>query len=187
MSNIFEKAVVFAMKAHDGQKRKDGGIYILHPLEVATIVGTMTNDEDVLSAAVLHDTVEDTPVTAQDILVNFGPRVAELVAHETEDKRPEMEASESWKIRKEESLAILKDCPIESKMLWLGDKLSNMRSLSKDFDVLGDSVFEKFNEKNPKEQRWYHRTVLDYISELKDYPAYREYEMLFHHVFDKYE
>ncbi len=73
---------------HEGQLIKDGGVYILHPLEVAAIVGTMTNDLEILSAAVLHDTVEDTPVTAQDILDNFGERVAELVAHETENKRP---------------------------------------------------------------------------------------------------
>ena len=82
MSNIFEKAVAFAMKAHEGQKRKDGSVYILHPLEDAAIVGTMTTDLEMLAAAVLHDTVEDTPVTAQDILDNFGERVAELVAHE---------------------------------------------------------------------------------------------------------
>ncbi len=187
MSSIFEKAVDFAMAAHRGQKRKDGSAYILHPFEVATIVGTITNDEEVLAAAVLHDTVEDTPVTADDILENFGERVAELVAHETEDKRPEMKASDSWLIRKEESLAVLKDCPVESKILWLGDKLSNMRSLARDYDRVGVKIFEKFNEKSPKLQRWYHRTVLDYICELKDYPAYKEYEQLFHYVFDDYE
>ncbi len=184
MSNIFEKAVAFALKAHEGQLRKDGGVYILHPLEVAAIVGTMTNDLEVLAAAVLHDTVEDTPVTQQDILDNFGERVAQLVAHETENKRPEMKASETWKIRKVESLAVLKDSPTESKMLWLGDKLSNMRSLARSYDEIGSAVFERFNEKDPKEQRWYHATVLEYIKELSDYPAYKEYELHFHHVFD---
>ena len=183
MSNIFEKAVAFAMKAHEGQTRKDGGVYILHPLEDATIVGTMTSDLEVLAAAVLHDTVEDTAVTAEDILENFGERVAMLVAHETENKRPEMKASESWKIRKEETLDILKDSPVETKILWLGDKLSNMRSLSRDYDKIGAAVFERFNEKDPKKQRWYHETILDYIIELKDFHAYKEYENLFHHVF----
>ncbi len=187
MSTIFDKAVAFAMKAHEGQIRKDGGVYILHPLEDATIVGTMTNDLEVLSAAVLHDTVEDTPVTAEDILNNFGERIASLVAHETENKRPEQNASETWKIRKEESLAVLKNSSTETKMLWLGDKLSNMRAFARWYDEKGDDVFECFNQKNPKEQRWYHRTVLDYISELKDYPAYKEYEALFHYVFDKFE
>lgn len=183
MSNIFEKAVVFAMKAHEGQTRKDGGIYILHPLEDATIVGTMTKDLDVLAAAVLHDTVEDTPVTIEEIAENFGERVAALVAHETENKRPEQKASETWKIRKIESLAVLKDSGIETKMLWLGDKLSNMRSLARDYDNIGVSVFERFNEKDPAQQLWYHSTVLEYLSELNEYPAYKEYSELINHVF----
>ena len=159
-------------------------MYILHPLEGAAIVGTMTNDLEILSAAVLHDTVEDTPVTAQDILDNFGERIAELVAHETEKKRPEQKASDTWKIRKEESLAVLKDAGIESRMLWLGDKLSNVRSLSRDFDKIGVEVFDRFNEKDPKEQYWYHSTVLEYTKELNCEPAYIEYEKLVHHIFD---
>lgn len=186
MSNVFEKAVVFAMKAHEGQVRKDGGVYILHPLEDAAIVGTMTSDLEVLAAAVLHDTVEDTKITFEDIIENFGERVGALVTHETENKRPEMKASESWKIRKEESLAVLKDSSIETKMLWLGDKLSNMRSLARGYDKLGDLVFERFNEKNPKEQRWYHETILEYIKDLSEYSAYKEYKELFNYVFDKY-
>ena len=183
MSNIFEKAVAFALMAHNGQVRKDGGVYILHPLEVAVIVGTMTKDLEVLAAAVLHDTVEDTPVTAQEILDNFGERVAELVEHETENKRPEMKASETWKVRKVESLAVLKDSCIETKMLWLGDKLSNMRSLCRDYDSNGVAVFERFNEKDPAEQYWYHSTVLQYTNELSEYPAYKEYQELVNHVF----
>lgn len=187
MSNIFDRAVAFALKAHEGQKRKDGGVYILHPLEDAAIVGTMTNDLEILAAAVLHDTVEDTPVTAEDILENFGERVAALVAHETEDKRPEMKPSDSWRIRKEESLAVLKDSGIETKMLWVGDKLSNMRSLSRAYDVLGERVFDRFNEKDPRQQRWYHETVLEYTKELADCPAYKEYKTLFDRVFKDYE
>ncbi len=187
MSNIFDKAVAFAFKAHDGQKRKDGSVYILHPLEDATIVGTMTSDLEILAAAVLHDTVEDTPVTAQDILDNFGERVAELVAHETEDKRPGVPPSESWKIRKEESLAVLKNSSIEIKMLWLGDKLSNLRSLARDYDKIGIAVFDRFNEKDPKEQYWYHSTILKYINELSDYPAYKEYKRLVNQIFNTEE
>lgn len=188
MESVFDKAVEFALKAHFGQLRKDGNIYILHPLEVATIVGTMTNDTDVLSAAVLHDTVEDTNTTMQDILDNFGERIAALVASETENKRPFMNESDSWKIRKRESLEVLKNSDdIAIKMLWLGDKLSNMRAVARDFGTIGERVFERFNEKNPKEQRWYHKTVLDYTKELSDYYAYKEYNKLFHQVFDEYE
>lgn len=186
MSTIFDKAVDFALAAHEGQTRKDGSIYILHPLEVAVIAGTMTRDEDVLAAAVLHDTVEDTDATAQDILDNFGERIAELVEHETENKRPELPPEQTWKIRKQESLAVLKDSPIESKILWVSDKLSNMRSLYKDYEEIGESVFERFNETDPRKQRWYHETVIEYTAELAGTAAHKEYKELFDRVFGKY-
>jgi myo-inositol-1(or 4)-monophosphatase len=184
MDNIYEKAVRFAFKAHEGQKRKDGGAYILHPLEVSVIAGTMTNNPDVLSAAVLHDTVEDTSVTAEEILEQFGERIAFLVASETEDKRPYMSSSDSWKIRKEESLEELKNCgDTDVKILWLSDKLSNMRSLYRSFERQGVSVFQLFNEKNPEEQKWYHSKVLEYTKELESYQAYKEYKYFFEKIF----
>ena len=182
-----EKAIDFAVKAHAGQKRKDGSVYILHPLEAAAIAGTMTNNFDVLCAAVLHDTVEDTPVTAKDIEENFGKRIAELVAYETEDKRPHLAASDTWKIRKLESLNELKECgDVDVKIVWLSDKLSNMRALARGYDNVGAAVFEKFNEKDPKEQNWYHQTVLETLTELKDTAAYKEYEILIHKVFNNF-
>ncbi len=184
MSTVCDKAVNFALKAHEGQKRKDGSIYILHPLEVAVIAGSMTRDIDVLCAAVLHDTVEDTPVTAEEILENFGERIAALVASETENKRPEMDSSLSWKIRKEESLEELKNCNDTAvRILWVADKLSNMRSLYRDLEKNGYAVFERFNKKDPAEQRWYHGKVLEYTAELEKYPAYREYQRLYEAIF----
>lgn len=183
MSDVFEEAVAFAFHAHRGQTRKDGSEYILHPLEVATIVGTMSVDSELLAAAVLHDTVEDTYVTPEDILREFGERVADLVLHETENKRPEIDPVDSWKIRKEESLAVLKNGSIDCKMLWLGDKLSNIRALSRGYDELGDAVFDRFHEKSPKEHKWYYETILNYLKELSDYSAYKEYEELVKKVF----
>lgn len=185
--DIFEKAIVFAVRAHSAQIRKDGSAYILHPMEVAAIAGSITKNPDVLCAAVLHDTVEDTDTTMQDIIDTFGSRIAQLVAYETEDKRPGIKASESWKIRKVESLEVLKNCgDKEAGILWLSDKLSNMRALARDYTVIGEKVFDKFNEKDPKEQRWYHRSVLDILSYLSDTAAYKEYEYLFNFVFSKY-
>ena len=183
MKGIFEKAVAFAFKAHDGQLRKGGGMYVLHPLEVATIVGTMSNDEELLAAAVLHDTVEDTATTIDDIRRNFGERVAALVAHETENKREELPASATWKIRKEESLAVLQEAPVDVKKMWLGDKLSNLRSLASSFDEIGVKVFDRFNQKDPAEQRWYYAQVLDNLADLSSTSAYKEFQYLFEKVF----
>ena len=83
-----ENALLFATKAHAGKYRKGTDRpYIIHPIEVMSIVMHFTDDEDVLAAAVLHDTVEDASVTIQRIEKEFGPRVAELVASVTEDKK----------------------------------------------------------------------------------------------------
>ena len=84
-------AIEFAAKAHDGMvRKKDKTPYILHPLEAATIVGTMTSDQDIISAAVLHDVVEDTEITIDEIEDLFGNRVRKLVESETEDKRADL-------------------------------------------------------------------------------------------------
>ena len=90
---LFENAVRFAAERHSGTKRKSGTLpYLLHPMEVAVIVSSMTDDEEILAAAVLHDTVEDTDTTIGELEELFGPRVAGFVASETENKRPEIPA-----------------------------------------------------------------------------------------------
>ena len=105
MGKLLDKAITFATKVHEGQLRKGTEIpYILHPLEAAAIVGTMTTDDEIISGAVLHDVVEDTDTTVEQIRGLFGDRVAELVASESEDKRENLSAQSTWKIRKQETL-----------------------------------------------------------------------------------
>ena len=85
---MIDKAIEFATRAHEGQYRK-GSVrpYIVHPMEVAAIVSSMTKDEEVISAAYLHDTIEDCPGITQEVLAaEFSPRVAWMVAQESEDK-----------------------------------------------------------------------------------------------------
>ena len=183
--NLVEKAICFAADKHSGAIRKlEGTPYILHPMEVAAIVGSMTRDEKIIAAAILHDTVEDTATTLSEIMEEFGPRVAELVAGETEDKRPYMLADASWRIRKEESLEALKKTEdLAEKILWLGDKLSNIRSLHRAWKRYGDGIWENFNQKDPVEQAWYYLTIAELLSELDDQEAYQEYCRLVHEVF----
>ena len=81
---LVSEAISFAVKAHDGMRRKNSNNpYILHPMEAAVIVGTMTTDQDVIAAAVLHDVVEDANITIEEIEEKFGKRVRELVESET--------------------------------------------------------------------------------------------------------
>ncbi|MBR0397195.1 MAG: bifunctional (p)ppGpp synthetase/guanosine-3',5'-bis(diphosphate) 3'-pyrophosphohydrolase [Eubacterium sp.] len=183
--NTFEQAVQFALHAHEGQLRKAKPIpFILHPMEVAQIASTMTDDQDVLAAAVLHDVVEDTDRTADDILEHFGARIAYLVAMETEDKRRGQPASETWKIRKEESLAELKNSgDTDVQILWLSDKLSNLRSFYRSRLRIGDKMWEMFNNPDKSEQHWYYSQILELCSSQKDAYAYKEYQMLLKAIF----
>ena len=180
-------AIQFASKAHDGMcRKKDNSPYILHPLEAAVIVGTMTNDQDVISAALLHDVVEDTEITIEEIEENFGRRVRELVESETEDKRADLPPEDTWRIRKEESLNDLKNTDDDAVlMLWLGDKLSNMRSFYRISKNEGSAMWQAFNQKDPEEQFWYYNSIAELTSSLEKYPAWQEYNELLKIVFER--
>ena len=181
------KAIEFAAMAHDGMERKkDKTPYILHPLEAAVIVGTMTDNRDVISAAVLHDVVEDTDITIEEIEEKFGPRVRKLVESETENKRADLPPEATWKIRKEESLNNLASCgDTDVLMLWLGDKLANMRSFYRIWKAEGDSMWQSFNQKDPSQQKWYYGTIAELTSSLKEFAAWQEYNELFKIIFGK--
>lgn len=177
---LFEKAIAYALKAHEGQIRKKSGIpYILHPIEAAVIASTMTDDQEILAAVILHDTIEDTEVTEDDLRREFGDRVTRLVLGETEKEYAELSREESWKLRKEESLNRLKQTSDQAvRILWLSDKLSNMRSLCRIHDDQGDAMWEAFHEKDIPTQEWYYRSVAQTLSDMSEHQAYKEYTFL---------
>ena len=186
---LVSEAIVFAAKAHDGMRRKKSEApYILHPMEAAVIVGTMTDDQHLIAAAALHDVVEDTGVTIEEIEEKFGKRVRELVQAETEDKREELPPSATWRIRKEESLEELKNAEdIAVLMVWLGDKLANMRAIYRDFKVEGNAMWRRFNQKDPAQQAWYYRSIVTLTQRLDYTSAWLEYKTLTELVFGKGE
>ena len=186
---LVSEAIAFAVKAHDGMRRKKSDVpYILHPMEAAVIVGTMTSDQNIIAAAALHDVVEDTGITIEEIEEKFGKRVRELVESETEDKRADLPPSETWRIRKEESLTVLKNTDdIAVLMVWLGDKLANMRAIYRDFKVEGNEMWQRFNQKDASEQAWYYRTIATFTKALCDTSAWLEYKILTELVFGKGE
>lgn len=189
MYERLNEAIKFAADCHAGQVRKFGGTpYILHPLEVASIIGTVTNDEDTMIAGLLHDTVEDCGTDPALIKEKFGARAAALVLSETEDKLADRPPEETWKQRKEDSLLMLehtKDASV--KIMWLGDKLSNIRSFRREYDKVGADVWKRLNQKDPKMQEWYYRTIAVLLQELSDTAAYREYVGHLDVIFEKEE
>ena len=187
MMELVSEAIVFAAKAHDGMRRKKSQApYILHPMEAAVIVGTMTDDQDLIAAAALHDVVEDADITIEEIEQRFGKRVRELVGSETEDKRADLPPAQTWRIRKEESLAVLKNTDdMGVLMVWLGDKLANMRAIYRDFKVEGEAMWQRFNQKDVAEQAWYYRSIVALTERLSDTSAWIEYKTLTDLVFEK--
>ncbi len=182
--HLIEEAIQFAAVAHKGTTRKGVRIpYVAHVMETMMLVAHMTSDNEVIAAAALHDVVEDTPYTLEDIRSRFGIRVADLVAHETENKRHDQPKEETWKIRKGEQLAKVESAPVEVKMIMLGDKLSNMRASLRDYRKDPEHLWDKFNMKDVKEQEWYYRSVAEKLTELKEYPAYQEYVCILDEVF----
>ncbi len=182
----YAEAIEFAAIAHDGVYRKGTKIpYITHVVEAGMIAMTMTQDDNTIIAAILHDIVEDTDYELNDIQSRFGPRVAELVSYESEDKMKEIPANESWKIRKEAFLKHLESAPLEAKIVCLADKLSNMRMSVKTFAEKGDAMWLAFNQKDKKEQEWYYRSIYQKCPELEDTDAYREYVQCCDKVFSK--
>ena len=186
---LVSEAILFAVKSHDGMRRKKSDApYILHPMEAAVIVGTMTDDQDLIAAAALHDVVEDAGICIEEIEEKFGRRVRELVGSETEDKRADLPPADTWRVRKEESLSVLKNANETAVlMVWIGDKLSNMRSIYRDWKVEGDAMWQRFHQKDAKQQGWYYHSIVTLTKRLAHTSAWIEYKTLTEIVFGKGE
>lgn len=180
-TDLFDRAAQFAMEAHSGTERRGKGYpYIIHPMEAAAIVATITNDQEMLAAAILHDTVEDTDVTIEQIRELFGDRVAELVQHETAP----LDENMTWREKKAEQIKQLAEAPHDSKVVALGDKLSNMQGIAMDYRKVGDEVWKLFHAPNGKSDvEWYYRSLGEAMSELSETLAYQEFMELLRMVF----
>ncbi|HEY5576072.1 MAG TPA: HD domain-containing protein [Clostridiaceae bacterium] len=178
--SVLNEAINFAVIAHLGAVRKGTNRpYILHPLEAAAIVSTMTDDKNLIAAAVLHDVVEDTEITIDDITENFGIDISGLVAAESEEKREYRPPGDTWKERKLETVEHLRStASIEMKMITLGDKLSNIRAIHYDYQIHGDELWDRFNQNDKNEHGWYYKAILEATSDLQYYPAWKEFRQL---------
>lgn len=190
MVNVFagkryQEAMQFAAYAHRKQRRKGVDIpYIVHPIECSMIVSTITDDEDVIVAALLHDVIEDTEYGYEDIRERFGSRVADLVQSETEDKRVGQKKQHTWYIRKKETIEHIKKADRDSKIICLGDKLSNIRASVRDYEHNKETFWDRFNQSDPDFQGWYYESIRDALSEeFAGTEAFTEYDELCRELF----
>ena len=183
-TTLLDRAIVFAVRAHAGTERRGKGFpYIVHPMEAVEIVATMTSDQELLAAAVLHDTVEDTDTTVEQIRTEFGDRIASLVASESDIVVDGVNEEDSWHARKQAAIDRLARATHDAKMVALGDKLSNMRAIARDYAQQGDALWDLFHVKDRKEHEWHYRGLADSLRELQETFAYKEFEQLINQVF----
>ena len=183
-TELLDRAIIFAVKAHAGTERRGKGYpYIVHPMEAVEIVSTMTKDQELLAAAALHDTVEDTDVTVDQIREEFGDRVAQLVASESDEMPAGISEEDSWHSRKQAAIDRLAKASHDAKIVALGDKLSNMRAIARDYAVMGDALWNIFHAKDPKDHEWHYRGLANSLKELEGTFAYQEFVKLIDQVF----
>jgi len=138
-SALLHKAIRFATDAHAGQLRKGSDVpYIVHPLEVLRLLTDMNADENLQIAGVLHDVVEDTPVTIEQVEAEFGKEVARLVASHTEER------GKSWCEQKRATVEIVKKSDKPVQMLIMADKISNLKSMLYDYIDKGEELWMRF-------------------------------------------
>jgi plasmid maintenance system antidote protein VapI len=153
MNELIEKGKEFATKAHEGQTRKTSGApYIGHPLHVAKILQDAGMSPVVVVAGFLHDVVEDTDIKMEDIQKEFGNEVTDLVAYNTEEKE------HSWEERKEHTIEQLKTGTLHQKALVVADKYANLLELIRNFEKLGDTIWDCF-KRGKQHQYWYFSSV----------------------------
>lgn len=185
-TTLLDRAIMFAVKAHAGTERRGKGFpYIVHPMEAVEIVATITPDQELLAAAALHDTVEDTDVTIEQIRAEFGDRIASLVGAETDVVIDGKSEQDSWHDRKRAAINRLSKASRDAKIVAMGDKLSNMRAIARDYAVQGDALWSLFHATDPKDHEWHYRGLADALRELKDTFAFHEFEYLINKVFGK--
>lgn len=180
--NIKDKAKKFAIMAHKGQVRKSDKEkpMIIHPIDVANILEEYHFDDNVISAGYLHDVIEDTKYTKEDILKEFNEDILSLVLGDTEPDK-----SLSWEERKDHTINNIKDLDIRHKSIVCADKISNLEDMRIIFEVKGEKDFSAF-KRGYEKQKWYYTEVYNSLieNEDKDREMFKRLKVLIDDVFD---
>ncbi len=190
------RAIDFASQAHKNEFRKGSSVpYIVHPLDVLSILLKNGASEDLAIAGVLHDVLEDTPRSKDEIRKNFGESISSLVEGASENEKlvkgvSNEEKKKTWKLRKSERIDKVKNSGRELRLLLCADKLANIRDLLEDLHSSGESVWVKFNS-SKDQQSWYYHEMASAMatptggdSDISGTIAHRELQRYIHEVFD---
>lgn len=189
MSRV-DDALRFAIEAHEGHRRKVSGIpFVIHLTDVMKFLVYDRADEDVVIAGILHDTIEDTEVSAGKLEERFGARVRELVEFCTEPGNSTAASLDalkrSWEERKRSIISACEGAEHDELLIELADKLSNLSSLRDDLTMDGEAVWNHFHA-DKGSQEWYFRTLATiFRRKLSHTRMWRLYEAALADVFGK--
>ncbi|WP_248928635.1 HD domain-containing protein [Paenibacillus hamazuiensis] len=162
---IIDRAIEFAAKAHEKQRRKGTDIpYISHPFAVGMLLVEAGCSEEVVAAGLLHDTLEDTEVTEEELEAHFGPRVLEIVRGCSEPDK-----SAPWEERKRHTLEFLQTAPLAVRQVACADKLHNLRTIRRDLEQMGEKAWDKF-KRGRDSQKWYYEGIVDSLGHGAGFP-----------------
>ena len=180
--DIKEKAKEFAINAHKGQVRKSGKEkpMIIHPINVADILKEYNFDDNVISAGYLHDVIEDTKYTKEDLLKEFNEDIVSLVLGASEPDK-----SLSWEERKLHTINSIKKLDLRHKAIICADKISNLEDLKIFFEIKGEKDFSAF-KRGYEKQKWYYTEVYKSLiaNEDKEYSMFTRLKLLIDDVFE---
>ncbi len=178
LTYTIEKAIKKASLLHDGQVRKGtpNFPYITHLFSVATILSQYSDDEEVIAAGILHDTIEDTNYSPEELKNEFGTRVHDMVMEVTEKKGKE---EVSWRERKQAYLDSLAHTDnAEALLISVADKMHNLRSIIDDLREHGDGILKALST-SPSEQLWFFGEHMRIVKERLNSPIIEEYQKVF--------
>jgi len=159
---IIQQAINFAAKAHKNQYRKSSDIpYITHPFAVGMLLQAANCSDDVIAAGILHDTLEDTSTTYEELTEQFGIHIANLVRAASEHDK-----SLPWTVRKQHTIDRLKDANIEEIQVITADKFHNLNTIKDDLGIIGEKVWERFN-RGKQDQHWYYASIVKELAPRK--------------------
>jgi (p)ppGpp synthase/HD superfamily hydrolase len=162
------RAINVAARAHLHQNRKSENLpFITHPFAVGLILSRAGCSEEVIAAGILHDTVEDTSMTLEDIRREFGERIAALVGSASEPDR-----SLSWEERKTHTVETVKKAVLEVKMVVCADKLHNVKTIADAMKEIGEQVWSRF-KRGKEQQEWYYRSLAESLSSETEHRGYQ--------------
>lgn len=176
-----EYAIYYATKAHKGQRRKLEDIdMIFHPFTVGMILQRNNCDEDIVCAGILHDVVEDTEHTFEDIEKEFGKQVRDYVYDSSEPDK-----SLEWEERKKHTIEQIKTAPLGSKLIVACDKINNLDDTYESIQKYGEEAAWKVLKRPKDKQKWYYTSVYTSCIEGVDenHPIFKRYKEILDKVF----